>query len=109
MDQQAIFLTILGMAMVTAGPRILPVWLLAERDLPPVIERWLKYVPVTVLAALLLPSLLMPAGAIEFSFSNLYLWAAIPTLLVALKTRSLFGSVISGILLVALARLILGG
>jgi branched-subunit amino acid transport protein len=109
MDQKAIFLTILGMAVVTAGPRILPVWLLAEQDLPPVIERWLKFVPVTVLSALLLPSLLMPEGAIDLSFSNLYLWAAVPTLLVGLKTRSLFGAVISGMLIVALARLILGG
>jgi branched-subunit amino acid transport protein len=108
MDQKAIFLTILGMAVVTAGPRILPVWLLAERDLPPLVERWLKYIPVAVLSALLLPSLLLPEGAFDFSSSNLYLWAAIPTLFVALKTRSLFGSVICGMLLVALARLVLG-
>ena len=109
MNQQTIFLTILGMALVTALPRILPVWLLADRELPAVIERWLKFVPVTVLSALLLPTLLMPEGAIDLGFSNLYLWAAIPTLLIGLKTRSLFGAVISGMLIVAVVRLIWGG
>ena len=109
MNQQAIFYTILGMGLVTALPRILPIWLLAEHHLPPIVERWLKFVPVTVLSALLLPSLLMPEGVIDLRFSNLYMWAAIPTLLVGLKTRSLFGSVITGMLLIALARLVLGG
>jgi branched-subunit amino acid transport protein len=104
MGQEAIFLTILGMAAVTALPRILPVWLLADRTLPPIIERWLKYVPVSVLSALLLPSILIPEGAIDLGFSNLYLWAALPTLLIGWKTRSLFGAVIAGMALVALAR-----
>ena len=36
--------------------------------------------------------------------SNLFLLAAFPTLLVAWKTKSLFGSVIVGALVVAVAR-----
>jgi len=109
MDQQAIFITILGMAIVTAGPRILPIWLLSDRKLPAVIERWLKFIPVTVLSALLFPSLLMPGGYIDLRFSNLYFWAAFPTFLVGLKTRSLFAAVLSGMFVVALVRLIFGG
>jgi branched-subunit amino acid transport protein len=109
MDQQAIFITILGMAAVTAVPRILPVWLLADRRLPAIVERWLKYVPVTVLSALLMPSILIPEGAIDLGFSNLYFWAALPTLWIGWKTRSLFGAVIAGMVLVALVRFFLGG
>ena len=108
MDQKAIFITILGMAAVTALPRILPMWLLAERNLPSIVERWLKYVPVTVLSALLLPSILIPQGAIDLGFTNLYLWAAFPTLWIGWKTRSLFGAVIAGMLLVALGRFLFG-
>jgi branched-subunit amino acid transport protein len=104
MDQQAIFLTILGMMAVTALPRILPVWLLADRNLAPIVERWLRYVPVTVLSALLLPAILIQEGAIDLRFSNYYLWAALPTLIIGWKTRSLFGAVIAGMALVALAR-----
>ena len=107
MDQAEIFLTILGMGLVTYGPRLLPTLALASRSLPPLIVAWLRYVPVAVLAAMLLPSLLSPNGNFELSLSNLFLWAAIPTLLVGWKTRSLFGSVVVGMLLVAVGRFFL--
>ena len=109
MDQTDVFLTILGMGLVTYSPRLLPTLTLASRSLPPVVVTWLRYVPIAVLAAMLLPSILMPEGSIDLHFSNLLLWAAIPTLLVGWKTRSLFGSVVAGMLLVAVGRYFLGG
>ena len=108
MDQDAITLTLLGMMAVTALPRILPLWLLASRRPPEVIEAWLRYVPVAVLAAMLLPSLLMVEGHLALRIDNLYLWAALPTLWVAIKTKSLFGSVVLGMAIVAMARWALG-
>ncbi len=92
------------MAAVTYIPRLLPLWLLTVKPLPPLVVSWLRYVPVAVLSAMLLPDLLLVEGALDFSARNLFLWAAFPTLLVAWKTRSLFGSVTVGMLLVALAR-----
>jgi branched-subunit amino acid transport protein len=108
MDQTTIFLTLIGMNLVTYIPRLLPVWALASKSLPKVIVDWLRYVPVAVLAAMLLPSLLVHEGQIDLRPSNMFLWAAIPTLVVAWKRRSLFGSVVVGMLVVALARLVLG-
>ena len=108
MDQTSIFLTLIGMNVVTYIPRLLPAWTLASKSLPKVIVDWLRYVPVAVLAAMLLPSLLVNEGHIDLDPSNMFLWAAIPTLVVAWKRRSLFGSVIAGMLVVALARLVLG-
>ena len=108
MEQTAIFLTLIGMNVVTYLPRLLPVWALASKSLPKVIVDWLRYVPVAVLAAMLLPSLLVSKGRIDLSPSNMFIWAAIPTLAVAWKRRSLFGSVVVGMLVVALARLVLG-
>ena len=105
MDQKTIFLIIAGMAVVTYLPRLLPVWLLSKRELPQVVITWLRYVPSAVLAALLFPSVLSDGSRLDFSFYNLYLLAVLPTLLVAWKTRSLFGAVITGMALVALARL----
>jgi branched-subunit amino acid transport protein len=104
MDQKAILITILGMGAVTYLPRLLPVLLLSSKKLPPLVEAWLRYVPVAVLSAMLLPSLVVNDGALDFSSSNLFLWAAVPTFLVAWKTRNLFGSVIVGMVVVALAR-----
>ena len=97
------------MAAVTYIPRLLPAWFLRDKQLPPFLVAWLRYVPVAVLAALLLPSLLIEGDKINFSVNNLYLWAAIPAALVAWKKKSLFGTVIIGMLVVALARLLFPG
>ena len=104
MDQKAIFITILGMGVVTYLPRLLPTMLLSSRKLPPLVVAWLRYVPVAVLSAMLLPSLVVKDGGLDFSGHNIFLWATIPTFLAAWKTRSLFGSVVVGMLIVALAR-----
>ena len=108
MDQKIIFLTILGMGLVTYLPRLMPVLVLSSRSLPAVVVDWLRYVPPAVLAALLLPSLLLKEEGLEISIYNLFLVAAIPTFIVAWKTRSLFASVITGMVLVALGRLLSG-
>ena len=96
------------MAVVTYLPRLLPVYFLSSRSLPPLVVDWLRYVPVAVLAAMLFPSLLVQGDEIALAPGNLFLWAAFPTLLVAWKTRSLFGSVVVGMVLVAAARYVFG-
>jgi branched-subunit amino acid transport protein len=104
MDQTTIFLTIAGMGLVTYLTRLLPVWLLSSRTLPPLMIAWLRFVPVAVLAALLLPSITVQEGRVNLGLDNLFFWAAIPAILVAWKTRSFFGTVLLGMGLVALLR-----
>lgn len=109
MDQQEILIIIAGMAVVTYLPRLLPALTLARRDLPPALTRWLGYIPCAVLAAMLLPSLLFHEGRFSLGQENIFLWAALPTFLVAWRGKSLFGSVAVGMACVALARLVMGG
>ena len=104
MDQSLIFLTIAGMGAVTYLPRLLPMLLLSGRNLAPWISRWLSFVPATVLAALLAPGLVCPEGQLDFGLNNLYLLAAFPTFFVAWRFKSFFGTVATGMGLVALAR-----
>jgi branched-subunit amino acid transport protein len=104
MEQEKILLTIFGMSVVTYLPRLVPILLLSSQKLPPLVVTWLRFVPVAVLSAMLLPSLVVRNGGIDFSGSNLFLWAAIPTFLIAWKTRSLFYSVIFGMVVVAVVR-----
>ncbi|MHB8135499.1 MAG: AzlD domain-containing protein [Anaerolineaceae bacterium] len=104
MAEKTIVFTLIGMAVVTYLPRLLPAWFLRNRKLPAFVVAWLKYVPVAVLSALLLPSLLIQDKQINFVPGNLYLWAAIPAIWVAWRKKSLFGTVITGMLVVALAR-----
>lgn len=106
MSNLTFFLMIAGMLLVTYLPRVLPAWFLQGRTLHPFLTAWLKYVPVAVLAALLLPSLLVADGKFNLAWNNLYLWAAIPAALVALKTRSMFATVLVGMGVVALVRLL---
>lgn len=104
MDQTIIFLTIVGMGVVTYLPRVLPMLLLSGRNLAPWIAKWLSFVPATVLAALLAPGLLCPQGKLDLSLDNLFLLVAAPTFLVAWKFKSFFGTVAVGMVLVALGR-----
>lgn len=108
MDQTLIFLTILGMAVVTYVPRLLPAWFLSSRRLSPSVERWLGFVPCAVLAALLAPGLVLEEGTLSISLGNIFLLAALPTFAVAVKTRSFFGTVAVGMGCVALLRLFFG-
>ncbi|MDX9849947.1 MAG: AzlD domain-containing protein [Anaerolineaceae bacterium] len=107
MAETNVLITLVGMALVTYLPRLIPAWVLRDKQLPAFLVAWLRYVPVAVLAALLLPSLLIENNQINFSASNLYLWAAIPAGWVAWKKKSLFGTVIVGMLVVALVRWII--
>ena len=111
-DQDRVFWTIVGMGLVTYLPRLIPLLALsgqagAQNRLPPWFTRWLGYVPVAVLAAMLLPSLLVVEGQARLAWDNLYLWAALPTAWIAWKTRSLVGAVLAGVAVVALGRLLL--
>ncbi len=105
MDQQTIFLTLLGMMAVTYLPRALPVLALARRSLPEAVIRWLGFIPVAVLSAMLLPSLIVTEKGLDFSAQNIFLWAAIPTFLICWKTRSFVGAIVTGMGCVALGRL----
>jgi len=106
MDQETILLTILGMMLVTYFPRVLPVWVLSSRSLPPLFLAWLRYIPVSVMAAMVLPSLIVQDQGLDVSLDNVFLLAAAPTILVAWKTSSLFTPVLLGMVAVAFLRFI---
>ena len=104
MDQTLIFWTIVGMAVVTYLPRLLPTLFLSGRTLQPIIASWLRLVPPAVLAAMLVPSLLIKDDAIDLAFDNLFFWAALIAFPVAWKWNSLVATVMVGMGLVALGR-----
>jgi branched-subunit amino acid transport protein len=87
---------ILGMGIVTYLPRVLPLLVLAQRNLPQGLLDWLGLIPVAILAALLAPGLLVSGAQRSLELGKPELFAAIPTLLLALRTRSLGIPVIFG-------------
>lgn len=94
MDRQ-VLLVILGMALVTYLPRMLPLVILSRTQLPNIFLRWLSYIPAAVLAALLAPALFLPEGRFAL-VGNPYLLAAIPTSLIAIRTRSIALTILCG-------------
>lgn len=92
-----------GMGLVTYLPRTLPLLYLAHKQLPQWLIDWLSLIPVAVLSALLAPSLFTDAAERSFSLGKPEFIVAIPTLLFALKTRSLGGTVLVGMVLYWLA------
>lgn len=101
-------LLLIGMGLVTYLPRMLPLVALAQRRLPQGLIDWLGQIPVAILAALVAPGLFVDGATTSFTLGRLDLWVAIPTLLFALKTRSLGGTVFVGMALFWVGGLLLG-
>jgi branched-subunit amino acid transport protein len=102
----SIFLIILGSALVTFIPRVLPIAILSRVELPGWAMRWLSYVPIAVMASLVGQELLMPNGKLEPLQHNLELIAALPAFLIAIFTRSLLGTVVVGIIAIMVLRFV---
>ncbi|MEC0239043.1 AzlD domain-containing protein [Paenibacillus dokdonensis] len=101
-----VFLIIFGSALVTFLPRVLPLMVLSRVELPEWAIRWLNYVPISVMAALVGQELFVQGGRF-FLLNNVELLAAIPTVLVAMKTRSLLGTVVTGMISIMALRFFL--
>lgn len=104
MDQKVIFWTIVGMAVVTYLPRLLPTLFLGGKQLQPLFAAWLRLVPPAVLSAMLVPSLLVRDQQLSFGTDNLFLWSALILFPVSYKSKSLSLTVLLGMGLVALGR-----
>lgn len=99
---------IAGMTVVTYVPRALPLIALHRREIPEPLLRFLSFVPVAILAALLAPSILLMDGHLEIGPRNLFLMAALPTLAVAyFRRKSMFLTVLVGMGCLVLFRLVL--
>jgi branched-subunit amino acid transport protein len=85
-------LIILGMALVTFTIRFSPIALLS-RDLPPILARWLHYVPVAIFTALVVPGLLPPRSEATVGPE---LWTGLVGLLVAYRTRQVLPVILAG-------------
>lgn len=98
MSPRDFLLLMLAMGAVTYLPRMLPLVMLSRRTLPPWFAEWLELIPAAILSALIAPTLFAQSNPRIFSFGKIELLAALPTLLFALKTRSLAGTVVVGML-----------
>ena len=96
-----IFVAILFSALVTWLSRISPFILVKYRGLPKIVERFLQYLPISIIFALILSSITIGKIAQFPTFKWLDLIAVFPTIYVAFRYRNLVVTVIFGVILVA--------
>ncbi|MCC5910716.1 MAG: AzlD domain-containing protein [Clostridiaceae bacterium] len=61
-----LFFIILGMALVTFIPRLLPVLIMDRLTLSPWVKKWLKTIPYAALGALIFPGILSIEAGVPF-------------------------------------------
>ena len=96
-------LLIMGMGLVTYIPRWFPLFLFTQRKLPEWFIQWLDLIPGAILSALVFSDLFLSGSPRHLDVLQTKSIVAIPTILFALKTRSLGGTVIVGMALFWLA------
>lgn len=65
-------------------------------DVPPLVQRALRFVPPAVLSAIIFPELLRPGGALDLSPGNLRLLAGVLAALVAWRTKNVLLTIAMG-------------
>lgn len=98
-----VFLVILGSAIVTFIPRVLPFIVVRKFELPNVVTKWLSFIPVCIFTALIVDGIIIQEGSLLSIEWNMLI-ATIPTLIIAVWTKSLSLTVIVGIVCMAAVR-----
>jgi branched-subunit amino acid transport protein len=104
----SVWAVIVGMALANFTVRFVPLALLSRLHLPVWAQRWLAYIPVSVMATLVAGEVLRPGGSWQNPLSSPYLWAAAVTGLVYWKSRSFLGATLAGIVSFLVFRAALG-
>ncbi|MEI5992483.1 AzlD domain-containing protein [Candidatus Enterococcus mansonii] len=108
MSSNYVLLTILGCSIATWIPRIFPFVISRRVDFPEWFLRFLSYIPICILTALLFQSIL-EIQTIGFpKLKTIEALSCVPTLFVAIRTKDLMKTVLAGVLTVALLRIFLG-
>jgi len=107
-SQTVIWVVIVGMAITNFVIRALPIAALSRSSLPPWMLRWLSFVPISVMGALVAGEVLRPGGIWQPPLTNPGVYAAVLTAIVFRFTRSFLGATLTGIVAFVAVRALLG-
>jgi branched-subunit amino acid transport protein len=91
-----LWLIMLGIGVLTYTVRLSFILLLGKVEMPQMLLRALRFVPVAVLSAIIFPDLLHHDGALDISFSNARLIAGILAALIAWRTKNVVLTILVG-------------
>jgi branched-subunit amino acid transport protein len=90
------WLTIVAAGLLTFLTRLSFIYLVGRRTMPDWFMRALRFVPVAVLSAIIVPETLTWQGATSLAWRNPQLWAAIVAVLVGLRVKNVLLIIAAG-------------
>ncbi|HEP1786156.1 TPA: AzlD domain-containing protein [Streptococcus suis] len=106
MIKTSVLLIILAAALVTWVPRVLPFVLTQNKSLPPKLVKFLSFLPITIIFALTLSSIMDEEVGSLPNLLPVESLALLPTFLVVLRTKNILLAVVVGVLTTAALRLL---
>ena len=101
------WLVLVACALTMLACRVLPLFLLKGKELPPMVGRALSFIPPAAFAALVANDILTPGMFAEGLWpAAVPLIAAVCVVVVALRTKSLLWSAVAGVVAFALLLMI---
>jgi branched-subunit amino acid transport protein len=101
MNKEYIWSVIILMSVVTYLPRFLPMAILSRYHLPTWFTKWLTFVPTAIFGALIFPDIFITNGHINIALNNVALWTTVIIAPIAMKTKSLGYTIMTGALIFA--------
>lgn len=93
--------------VVTLLVRIIPFVMISRVNLPEIVIKWLSFIPITLFTALIIDGVIQQHHhTLGYTLNLAYIIAIIPTVLLAILTRSLTVTIIGGIITIACLRLV---
>lgn len=100
-----IYLTILGMAIVSYVPRVLPLVFFSRYKMSRELERFISYFPVSILTALVIKEIFFVDNLFTIDFRKII--PAIITYLISKRYKSIGLSIITGVLSYIIVKMII--
>lgn len=106
MSDLAIYGLIFGLFLAAYLPRVLPIFYFSKRQIPSWFHDWMKYVPISLFAALVAKDVFIKGTSFEWRW--FYVLTVMIVFFVAYKSRSMVISVITGLIAIYLTTMFLG-
>ena len=96
MNTSTLWLTILLMGLITFALRVSFIALAGRLEMPPLVQRALRFVPAAVLSAIVVPALVFREGDLALTLGNEKLLAGLLAGAVAWYTKSIIWTIVAG-------------
>ncbi|HEY4386827.1 MAG TPA: AzlD domain-containing protein [Ktedonobacteraceae bacterium] len=102
-----LWLTIISIGIITYGMRLSFIMFFGNREMSPRLLRILRFVPMAVLSAIILPQLVLPGSAIDLSLQNPRWIAGGFAAIVAWRTRNVLLTIAVGMVALWILQMII--